>query len=402
MNINNYTYEYIMEGIYQATSSFDFNQLKLISPTTMAGGNYFIKFRLNQYPLYIQPPQCILKNGIQKSGKKLFSDLIFTHENEEFIQWMENLEIYCRKQIFENRAKWFETDLDETDIENFFTSPIKIYKSGKNYCVRTNIPTLLGNCSLKIYNENEEEIGIEKLKENDNVVSVLEFQGIKCSPRNFHIEIEIKQMMVLDSKPLFEKCVFTQTKKHQNMETVNKGGIEDTENNTEKETSTFVSMSEHTESAPIHLYQNHVESQSHEEALFNSTPNNLDKHVSSQHSVDNNAENEIININEKVESEENPDSLYLEELPKSRQTELEEIEFNLDELPKESSIQLKQRNNVYYDMYKEAKRKAKLARDLAISSYLEAQNIKQTYMLDDIEDSDSDLDDTEFENMNLF
>jgi hypothetical protein len=161
-------------------------------------------------------------------------------------------------------------------------------------------------------------------------------------------------------------------------------------------------MSEHTESAPIHLYQNHVESQSHEEALFNSTPNNLDKHVSSQHSVDNNAENEIININEKVESEENPDSLYLEELPKSRQTELEEIEFNLDELPKESSIQLKQRNNVYYDMYKEAKRKAKLARDLAISSYLEAQNIKQTYMLDDIEDSDSDLDDTEFENMNLF
>ena len=43
-------------------------------------------------------------------------------------------------------------------------------------------------------------------------------------------------------------------------------------------------------------------------------------------------------------------------------------------------------------MYKEARRKAKMARDLALSSYLEAKRIKNTYMLDDIEDSEtSDL-----------
>jgi hypothetical protein len=40
-------------------------------------------------------------------------------------------------------------------------------------------------------------------------------------------------------------------------------------------------------------------------------------------------------------------------------------------------------------MYREARRKAKVARDLALSSYLEAKRIKNTYMLDDIEDSDS-------------
>jgi hypothetical protein len=42
-------------------------------------------------------------------------------------------------------------------------------------------------------------------------------------------------------------------------------------------------------------------------------------------------------------------------------------------------------------MYKEARQKAKDARDLALSSFLEAKRIKNTYMLDDI-DSDSDLD----------
>ena len=39
-------------------------------------------------------------------------------------------------------------------------------------------------------------------------------------------------------------------------------------------------------------------------------------------------------------------------------------------------------------MYKEARRKAKVARDLALSSYLEAKRIKNTYMLDDIIESD--------------
>jgi hypothetical protein len=47
-------------------------------------------------------------------------------------------------------------------------------------------------------------------------------------------------------------------------------------------------------------------------------------------------------------------------------------------------------------MYREAKRKAKISRDLALSSYLDAQRIKNTYMLDSIVDSDSDLDEDSF------
>ena len=46
-------------------------------------------------------------------------------------------------------------------------------------------------------------------------------------------------------------------------------------------------------------------------------------------------------------------------------------------------------------MYKEACRKAKIARDLALSSYLEAKRIKNTYMLDDISLSD-DSQDTDY------
>ena len=47
-------------------------------------------------------------------------------------------------------------------------------------------------------------------------------------------------------------------------------------------------------------------------------------------------------------------------------------------------------------MYKEAKKKAKIARDLALSSILEAKRIKNTYMLEDVTDSDEDSSDIEF------
>jgi DNA-directed RNA polymerase specialized sigma24 family protein len=52
-------------------------------------------------------------------------------------------------------------------------------------------------------------------------------------------------------------------------------------------------------------------------------------------------------------------------------------------------------------MYREARRKAKIARNLALSSYLDAKRIKNTYMLEDIDDSEeSDLDLEDLENEN--
>ena len=85
------------------------------------------------------------------------------------------------------------------------------------------------------------------------------------------------------------------------------------------------------------------------------------------------------------------------------QEPLEEIELKIeDDEPKEfeipleqvdeNIIPLKKKSDVYYEMYRKALNKAKMAKDLALSSFLEAKQIKNTYMLDDIED-DSDLDD---------
>jgi hypothetical protein len=266
------------------------------------------------------------------------------------------------------------------DIENYFTSPMKIFKSGKFYIVRTNINAQLGKPGLKIYDENEKEVDFETITDNTDIVTILEFQGIKCSARSFQIEIELKQVMTLKPKNLFEKCIIktndglphvtpvallAEDKYEAQEETNLVTTIEQQPDDPASEETKEIAI----EDNPIEEEQPPaVETQDPNPVLENEPPPDLEK--------------------------ENVQTVFIEN------PEIQEVEFNMDELSSTETVQIKKRNEVYYEMYREARRKAKIARDLALSSYLEAKRIKNTYMLDDIKDSDdSDLE-TEIEKEN--
>jgi len=74
----------------------------------------------------------------------------------------------------------------------------------------------------------------------------------------------------------------------------------------------------------------------------------------------------------------------------STSNEMEEVSFPMDNLNNAEPFHLKERNDIYYEMYYEARRKAKMAKEMALNCYLEAKNIKNTYMLNDLPESDSD------------
>ena len=61
---------------------------------------------------------------------------------------------------------------------------------------------------------------------------------------------------------------------------------------------------------------------------------------------------------------------------------------------------LKKPNEVYYEIYKIAKDKAKQHKKAAITHYLEAKKIKNTYLLDDLDNSDESTDDDDNDNDN--
>ena len=367
-----------MEGIYETDENFNFEKLILLKPTQVTGGNYFIKFRMNGNPLYVQPPKCKTKDSIVKAGKKIYCDLMFTNENEKFIQWMENLENYCQKCIYDNREQWFETELDNHDIENSFVSPFKLYKSGKYYLVRTTIPTILGKSSLKIYDEYENDVEFENLKENNDIMTILEIQGIKCSARSFQIEIEVKQMLLLKPSNIFEKCLI----KHSYDNKINIGNNSNTLSSINDFEKNITSSETYNSIKQNNLGENeNIEIKRIDESIdIGNNESQHDENNESQHDENNESQHDENNENNDLEKK----IIYEEK-------DIYEVDFNLDEIAENDTVQLKNRNDVYYKMYKDAIKKAKEARDLALSSFLEAKRIKNTYMLDDI-DSDSDLD----------
>jgi hypothetical protein len=307
---------------------------------------------------------------------------MFDKNSESLINWFEKLEESCQKLIFERRDTWFQNSLEENDIESAFNSTIRVYKSGKFYLVRTNIKNNHNNTpSIKIYNEKEIPMTMEEINNETNIISILEIQGIKFTSRNFQIEIELKQIMVLDNEPLFDNCLIKTSKSFHvkpleedpkiDELKIDNNKIDD--NNLEESTQEDI-LDELDELDPIDiLVEPDVKAklQSVKATIPSVKQNKMDE------------ENIILDfdfedLNEDIE--ENSDELK----------EINNIDLSLENSL--DTIQLKKPNQVYFELYKEARKKAKDAKRCAILAYLEAKNIKKTYMLDNLNDSDSEFD----------
>ena len=387
-----------MDNIIEPNETFDFSKLSLAHPTGIQGGAYFTKIEYNKKPLYIQTSKSQTRQGFVKTGKKYYCDLMFDKNSEELIHWFENLENRCQKLIFERRDTWFQNSLEETDIETAFNSTIRIYKSGKFYLLRTNIKNNHNNWpTIKIYDEQEIPLTMDDIKAETNIISILEIQGIKFTSRNFQIEIDLKQVMVLDNEPIFESCLIKTNKKQLDHSNEVKEELKTLEN---------IKIDEFNLDDPKNDIENNV--------LDLNNDDNLEEVKQSEEIINENNLEELETFNiakdeheteqketQQKENEQKEDNisfdLEIEDLS-------EDIEENNDELKEVNNLdlslennletmQLKKPNQVYFELYKEARNKAKLAKKNALLAYLEAKNIKKTYMLENLNDnSDSDID----------
>lgn len=344
-----------MDLIKQPNDDFSFNKLILSSPLSIGGNIFQMKITFVDSNLYIQTPKCLLKNGITKVGKKMYCDLLFSTENEQFIRWLEHLETNCQNQIFDNKQNWFETDLEKHDIENSFNSILKLCKSGKYFNIRVNVPCVLGKANIKIFDEDETSIDEENIQENKNIICILEIKGVKCSSKNFHLEIEVKQMLILneiENQDLFEKCILKNKIQEKNEKTEKTEKI----NNTEKKLENLEITRE---------IQDKIEDT---EKIINKKPFLVE--------TENNIQIEpLINTDKHIEKE-------TDTITTKNEKELKEIQFNLEELKDNGYIHLKTMKEIYnenYEIYKDTIKKAIFAKDLAIAFYTEYQKLKEKY-----------------------
>ena len=363
-----------MEDIIEPTMDYDFSNLYLAPPSTLSGGAYFTKImRNNNKPLYVQTPKSLTKQGFVKSGKKIYVDLMLNNNDTVFINWIENLEIRCHALIFSKSDKWFETKLEQDDIETAFTSPFKIFKSGKYYLLRVNVkPT------VKIYDDSDQIIKLEDINADKNIISILEIQGIKFSSRNFQIEFELKQSMTVSPDPFLDECFIKRPIKYEKPQNAN---VEKNDNISSDNIDDFIKESvndlakTNTVTKTDTIAKTYINLDLLDDSMNSDTTTVAPSNVKEDVNIE-------LDIEELINPEDNDDDNILKEVDLTIA-----LENSLE------TITLKKPNQVYYEIYKKAKDVARNAKQSAISAYNEVKNIKKTYMLDDSDESDINDDD---------
>jgi len=360
-----------MENIIEPNETFDFSKLTLAHPIGIQGGACFTKIEYNKKPLFIQTPKSLTRQGFVKTGKKYYCDLMFDKNSETLINWFENLEEKCQKLIYEKKDSWFRNAMEETDIESAFNSIIRVYKSGKYYLVRTNIKNSDVNdtnkLAINIYDESHTQLTMEDVKLETYIISIIEIQGIKFTSRNFQIEIELKQAMVLNNNPIFNSCLIKTSNKNEKDVSLEK----------EKDLS-LTTQNKESNTTKLDILDDKIIDDDETDMASDNTINN----------TINNAKNEIPNENIDLEL----DIEDLDEKFDNSNENIKEVDIEVNLENNLETFTLKKPNQVYFDLYKEARNKAKLAKKNAIIAYLEAKNIKKIYMIDNLDDSESEFD----------
>jgi hypothetical protein len=460
--------------IHRMNNQFDFSKITISQPSAIQGGAYFTKIKYNGQPLFIQSGKCKTRQGVVETNKKSYIDLMYTHDDDETIEWFENLETRVQQLIYEKKDIWFQNDLDLTDIENAFTTTTRAFKGGRYHLVRINMTkhkTFSNQYTCTIYDDNENVVGPSDFKAENDIITIFEVQGIKFTSRNFQIELNSKQIMIINDERIFNECIIKKndTTAQQvtkiNPDTKNRH-LDDNEevkvisNNSTNESlkndcqimTSEVEHVEEKESEVEHLEEKESEVEHVEESLKEHVEETVDKLVneiveesivkdqkeilyetmepeyveenkllnsekdsftqinSQENAIDTDIDTNTQYIHTDSVCQENIESLgvstestNVEEnivnnmrstLDKNRNTQLESLEditMNLD-ITNNSNMQLKTRNDVYYEIYKEAKNKANQAKKAAIKAYLDAKKIKNTYLMDEMEDDSDDSD----------
>jgi len=408
-----------MEKIKYINKDFNFNELSLAHPNGLQGGSYFTKLNINNDPLYLQTKRCKTKQGIVKTIKKTYCDLMFDKNDTDVVNWFENLEEKMIDLIHEKRKLWFHDELDRDDISSAFTSPMRIYKSGKYYLLRIHLShaNILSSGEFNCYDEKGQTVDPNSLNDQEiKVIPLIEIQGVKFSSRSFSIEINLKQLMVMNKEEeSFNKCLIKIPGSNIKESNESEHDSLDSEENTTSEKNELIGIKTEGEEDKTIVVKTEDKDEDVIEVDNDITSLDTSSSVSSielstdgidvsdnivvDSVVDKNMESKEVKSHESENLGEKEISLEIDDLElKSNRDDLEEFEVSLESLGTNESetIKLREPSEVYMDIWREARKKAKQARKSAIDAYLEAKQIKTTYMINEIDNSDSE---DEFDNI---
>jgi len=360
--------------IIKPTSNFDFKRLTLANPEPFQNGNYFTKISLeNGKPFCIQMPKCSTKQGLVDIKGSKYCDLMYERiDNEDLMNWLEKLEYTCQDKLCEKKDLWFQTELSRDDIESMMSPIMRVYQSGKYILLRVSLTSQKINGLEKsiAYNEQEVSIDLDKLDITDTIVPLLIIHGIKFSARSFELEIKLSQMMIFN-KPTDSPCLIKYVG--------NVGNSIPSEKPLLNKTLALSITTSEKDETPLNITTSLDKKLG---PIIGPTiePINKDKGLAIVDKPLVNVDKPLVNVDKPL--------VNLDKPVINTNASLEEVSLDYKNISE--SINLKNPNEVYYEIYKAARVKAKQLRKIAMEAYLEAKEIKTKYMLTEIDDDDDD------------
>ena len=361
------------------STTFDFNSITLANPQPIANNSFFTKITMGKdKPLYVQLPKCMTKQGIVPTKTGKFCDLMYERDqHEDLMHWIEKMETACQDKIDSNKKLWFQAEFSRDEIESMMTPLIRLYKSGKFALLRTCINTSkhTGQDKCVVYNEDETSVELESVSLENAIIPLIFIEGIKFSARSFELDIKLVQLMVLKSEEqllLPTTCLIKQ--RPVMIESSSPAMIESSSPAMIESSSPVMIESSMIESSSLNI----MEPSENNSKLPNEGPSLLET-----------LEKKTILTEDFIEAA----AAAAAEPPLLEKETMQEIHLEYEKIA--DSITLRNPKDVYYEIYKIAREKAKQLRKEAMEAYLEAKGIKTKYMLSDSEGSDEsdDLDD---------
>ena len=391
-------------AVHEPTSAFDFSKLALVNPYPVQGGSYFTKITMDNKPLNLQLPNCYTKQGIIRTKKSKYCDIMYdSSDSAELTEWVESLELRCQKLIDDKKNMWFHNEITSDDITSMMSPVCRLYRCGKKILLRTHLEQhkLSGADICIAYNENREKMELTEIDNTHNIIPLLCVDGIKFTSRSFEISLSLRQIMVIDNSVkedsvcmikwdksntlenniLSEKIMKTEDLKTEDLKTedLKTEDLKTEDLKTEIESTNIQNLNaDDIAQPPKSLADTSVNTT---EATDTTTDTSVENKPAS---TDKNTE-----TNTTTDTDAEPNKAQNDDVQNTISDCLEEVNIELsDEM---DTLQLRKPNEVYYEIYRAAKSKAKHMRKVALDAYMEAKNIKDRYMLESEDDaSDND------------